>query len=451
MAKRSVCLLAAGILTTLGCLCAYAAYRARILTIDGEIGRGTVSYVRSGLASAEEAGSELVIIRLSTPGGLLDAAFAARDLLLGTKIPTVAYVDREAISAGALIALACETILFAPGGVMGAATVFTSDVDGQYVEAPEKMQSAVRTVFRATAEARERDPQIAEAMVDASIEIDGLTEAGKLLTLTALEAATWGFSDGEADSLSSLLADRGYGPDEAVSYESRLVDRVVETMTSSALAALLLVIGLLGLIIEMMIPGFGIAGVVGALCLGAFFWSHFLVGLAGWESIALLIGGLLAVLFEIFVFTTADFGFAGVVGLVLIGLGFYTSMVGPFTDRAAALRAIGIVSAGVVFAVVVAVMLISKLPKSRLRFGGVILSSAITGTAFDRKRGQPKQSSWVGRRGVAATDLHPVGTGEFGSDRIDVVCEEGHLSKGTPLVVVKDEGYRKVVRRIKED
>ncbi len=405
---------------------AHAANRAWVLTVEGEIGRGTVSYLRSGLADAEEAGAELVVVRLATPGGLLDSAFAARDLLLSAETPTVAFVDREALSAGALVALACETIVFAPGGVMGAATAFTFDASGEYVEAPEKTQSAVRTLFRATAEARDRDPTVAEAMVDTSVEIPGLIASGELLTLTAQEALAWAYAEAVVDSLDVLLADRGIAPSEVLSYQRRFIDPVAEVLTSSALAAILLVVGLLGLIIEMMIPGFGVAGLIGALCLGAFFWSHFLVGLAGWESIAFLLGGLLAVVFEVFVFTAADFGFAGIVGLVLIGLGFYSSMVGPFTDRAAALRAIGIVSAGVVFAIAVAAILIGKLPKSRLRLGGVILSSAITGRAFDKKGEPRKPSESVGRRGVAATDLHPVGTGEFGEDlAVFLPCPDG--------------------------
>ncbi|MFC2077231.1 nodulation protein NfeD [Candidatus Bipolaricaulota bacterium] len=430
---------------------AHAADRVWVLTVEGEIGRGTVSYLGSGLSDAEQGGAELVIVRLATPGGLLDSAFASRDLLLSAELPTVAFVDREALSAGALIALACESIVFAPGGVMGAATAFTFDASGEYVEAPEKTQSAVRTLFRATAEARDRDPTVAEAMVDATVEIPGLTEEGKLLTLTAQEAVSAGYADQIADSVDAFVSERGFTSAETVSYQRRLLDGIVEVMTSTPLAAILLVVGLLGLIVEMMIPGFGIAGIIGALCLGGFFWSHVLVGLAGWESLVFVIGGFLAIIFEIFVFTAADFGFAGVVGLVLIGLGFYTSMVGPFTDRGEAVRAIGIVSAGVVFSIVVAAILIGKLPKSRLRLGGVILSSAIGGTAFDKKGGRTKASEWVGRRGTAVTDLHPVGMGEFGAVRIDVVCEEGHLPKGTPLLIVKDEGYRKVVRRIKED
>lgn len=449
MMKKHAILLV--ILASLIGLSAHAADRVWVLDIDSEIGRGTASYVRGGIVAAEEAAAELIVVVLATPGGLLDSALVARDFLLATSIPTIAFVDREALSAGALMALACETIIFAPGGVMGAATAVTFDASGALVEAPEKTQSAVRTLFRATAEARGRDPQIAEAMVDTTVVVDGLTEAGRLLTLTALEAQRVGYADGLADNLDAILTDRGFSADEAVEHESRPIDYAAEIITSTILAAVLLVVGLLGLIIEMMIPGFGIAGVIGALCLGAFFWAHFLVGLAGWESIAFVIGGLFAVIFEIFVFTAADFGFAGIVGLVLVGLGFYTSMVGPLTDRSAALQAIGIVSVGVVAALAIAALLISRLPKSRLRLGGVILSNAISGSAFDKSSKRGRESAWVGRRGIAATDLRPVGTGSFGADRIDVVCEEGHLPKGTPLIVVRDEGYRKVVRKLEEE
>ncbi|MCK4356521.1 hypothetical protein KAW44_05505, partial [Candidatus Bipolaricaulota bacterium] len=209
----------------------------------------------------------------------------------------------------------------------------------------------------------------------------------------------------------------------------------------------LITIGTLGLIAEMLIPGFGIPGIVGLTCLGAFFWSHSLVGLAGWESLLFLLGGLVAILLEIFVFTAVDFGVAGLAGLVLVGLGFYTSMVGPFTQPAETMQAIGAVSAGLVLALAGTVLLITRLPKTRLRLGGVILSSAITGKAFDKTKKKRVASPWLERQGMAATDLHPVGTGEFDGERADVVCEEGFLPKGTPIVVTRDDGYRKVVKK----
>lgn len=417
-----------------------------VLTIDGQIGRGTVSYLRQGLSEAEEAGARTVVIVFSTPGGYLDSAVASRDAILDAKIPTIAYVDREAYSAGALLAIACEEIYFAPGGVIGAATPVYFE-SGTMKEAPEKIVSATRKLFAAVAEARGRSPEIAEAMVDRDVEIEGLIEKGKLLTLTSQEASQWGYSEGEVGSLAELLEANGLAKAQVVHFSRRWIDSVVEVLTQSWVAALLITIGMLGLIAEMLIPGFGIPGIVGLTCLGAFFWSHLLVGLAGWESLLFLLGGLVAVLLEIFVFTAVDFGAAGLAGLVLVGLGFYTSMVGPFTQPAETMQAIGAVSGGLVLALVGTVLLITRLPKTRLRFGGVILSSAITGKAFDKTKRKGAASPWLGRQGMAATDLHPVGSGEFVSERVDVVCEEGFLPKGTPIVVTRDDGYRKVVKK----
>ncbi len=425
-----------------------AAGAAWILTIDGEINAGTVSYLRRGLAGAAEAGAGAVVLVLATPGGYLDAATESRRMLLDAPIRTIAYVSSEAFSAGAAVAIACETILFSPGGVMGAATPVA--IVGQNLrEAPEKVISATRSLFRAAAELRGRPPEVAEAMVDRDVSIPGLIDRGKLLTLTAQDAATWGYSDGEVESIETWLSGQGFG--ELVAFEIRWVDSLIEALTSPLAVGLLITAGLLGLIVEMLMPGFGVPGLIGIACLGSFFWAHFLVGLAGWESIAFLLGGIVAVALEIFAFTAVDFGITGLIGLILIGLGFYTAMVGPFAGREQAVQAIAIVSGGLIASVVAAIVLLARLPKTRLRLGGIILSSAITGRSHNAAEPQEGAASeWIGRRGVAATDLRPVGTGLFGEDRIDVVCEEGHLTKGTPIVVIRDDVYRKVVREVKE-
>jgi membrane-bound serine protease (ClpP class) len=446
--KRTVSLI--GLLSLFLCsLLAFADGEAWILTIDGEIHSGTVAYLRRGIREATEAGAGVVVLVLATPGGTLDAAVASRGVLLDAAIPTVAYVSREAFSAGAAIAIACETILFSPGGVMGAATPVTL-VGEDMREAPEKVISATRKLFRATAEIRGRPPEVAEAMVDRDVSIPGLIEEGKLLTLTAREAAEWGYSDGEVTSIESWLAEQGYG--EPIRFQVRWIDELVEILTSPVAVGLLITAGLLGLIVEMLVPGFGIPGLIGIACLGAFFWTHFLVGLAGWESIAFLFGGIVAIALEIFAFTAVDFGLSGLLGLILIGLGFYTAMLGPFSGREQAVQAIAIVSVGLIVSVASAIILLARLPRTRLRLGGIILSSAITGRSHEKAEGaQAAASKWVGRRGIAATDLHPVGSGVFDEERIDVVCEEGFLPQGTPIVVIQDDLYRKVVRRTEKE
>jgi len=420
-----------------------------VLSIEGEIGSGTVSYLKKGLAEAALAGAEACLIRFSTPGGYLDAAMAARDVILEAELPTIAYIDREAYSAGALLAISCDRVYFAPGGVLGAATPVYFDAAGQLVEASEKEISAVRALFRATAELRGRPPEVAEAMVDPDVEVPGLVERGKLLTLTAVAAEGCGYSDGEAEGLEGALALAGLADANIVRFEYRWVDQAVDLLTRPEVAGLLIAVALVGLIWELLIPGFGLAGTVGLAALAAFFWAHFIVGLAGWESILFFLGGMLAILLEAFVFTATDFGLAGLAGLVLIGLGFYTSMVGPFTGSDQAVWAIVSVSLGILVAVLGTFFILARIPKTRLRLGGVVLKQAITSRAFEG-RGAKVQSPWIGRVGVAATDLHPVGAGDFSGQRVDVVCEEGFLPKGTTIVVVEDQGYRKVVRRVKE-
>ena len=419
------------------------------LEIDGEIGSGTVTYLGKGLAEAAAAGADAAVIRFSTPGGYLDAAMAARDVILDASVPTIAYIDREAYSAGALLAIACERIYFAPGGVLGAATPVYFDPSGRMEEAPEKVISAVRALFRATAELRGRPPELAEAMVDPDVEIEGLVGRGKLLTLTAETAAEWGYSDGEADGLEEILEAEGLGKAQLVGFSYRWVDRAVDILTRPEIAGLLITIAVGGLILEMLIPGFGLPGTVGLAGLALFLWSHFIVGLAGWESLLFLLGGVVAIVLEVFVFTATDFGLAGLAGLVLIGLGFYTSMVGPFTQPDQAIWAILAVSVALAVSLAASFFILARIPKTRLRLGGVVLQQVITGHAFDRPR-RGASTQWPGRRGVAVTDLHPVGAGEFSGERVDVLCEEGFLPKGTPILVIKDEGYRKVVRKAKE-
>jgi len=433
------CLLAAGTM---------AQGDAWILTIDGDIGLGTVTYLQRGMAEAADAEANLIVLALTTPGGLLDSAVEARRLLLDAPAPTLAFVDGEALSAGALLAVSCERILYSPGSVIGAATPVYF-FEERMLEAPEKTISAVRTMFRASAELYGRRADVAEAMVDRTISIPGWVESGKLLTLTSLDAAALGYSDGEVDSIESWLEAEGYG--EPIVFQTRWVDNLIEVLTSPVAVALLITIGLLGLIVEMLMPGFGIPGLIGIACLGFFFWAHFLVGLASWESIAFLLGGIVAVGLEIFAFTAVDFGLAGLVGLVLIGLGFYTAMVGPFAGREQVVQAVGIVAGGLIFSVVAGIVLLTRLPKTRLRLGGIILSSAITGRSHDANSENAAETAWVGRVGVAATDLRPVGSGIFEEERTDVVCEEGFLAKGTPIVVIRDEVYRKIVRQIKEE
>lgn len=172
-----------------------------LMDVSGTIDLGLAPYTKRVLREAEALGATAVILHINTPGGRVDAAIQMRDALLDTRLETIAFINKEAYSAGALIALAARKIYMTGGAVIGAAT----PVDQQGQKVGEKYVSAIRKLFRATAEHNGRPPEVAEAMVDEDVAIPGLIDKGKLLTLTTQEALTWQVADGQIDTLDLLL------------------------------------------------------------------------------------------------------------------------------------------------------------------------------------------------------------------------------------------------------
>jgi membrane-bound serine protease (ClpP class) len=182
--------------------------RVYVVQIDGVIDLGLAPFLARAIREAESAGAAAVLLEINTFGGRVDAAVAMRDTLLGSPVRTIAFVNQRAISAGALIALACETLIMTTGGTIGAATPVVGG-GGPPQPADEKSVSYVRTEFRATAESRNRPGALAEAMVDAETEIPGVIGAGKLLTMTASEAIEHKLADLKADTLEAALVAAG--------------------------------------------------------------------------------------------------------------------------------------------------------------------------------------------------------------------------------------------------
>lgn len=304
-----------------------------VAPISGVIDSGLAPYLSRVLDEAATAGAEAVLLPIDTPGGRLDAVLQMRDALLGSEVRTIAFVDRTAFSAGALIAIASNEIYMAPGAVMGAAT----PVDGATGEAAEeKIISAVRTTFKATAEARGRDPVVAEAMVDPDVVIDGLVARGELLTLTANEAVASGYAEGIVNSRAEALAAAGLAGTATVETEPSLAERLVRVITDPAVSSILIALGVLLLIADLFVEGFGLMGAAGLGLLALFFWGHYLAGLTGWEDVALVILGLLLIAVEILV--VPGFGIPGVLGLAALLGGLFLAMLGRDIESPAGLE-----------------------------------------------------------------------------------------------------------------
>ncbi len=408
------------------------------IPIEGVIDRGLGPFVERGLAAAEKAGARFVIIDINTPGGRIDAAWQIVDAIQNSPVPVYAFVDR-ALSAGAMIALAAEAIYVEPGATIGAATPVT----GEGQKTSEKMVSAMRSEFRALAEARGRDPRIAEAMVDEEIEITGVVEAGKLLTLTADEALDLGYAKGMHSSLNDLVRELGQDASDVTTIQPNWAELIVRFLTNPVVAPLLLTLGFLGLLFEVKTPGFGFGGLAGLIGLSLFFGAHLIVGLAGWEELMLITAGLVLIAVEVFIIP--GFGVAGTLGIVSVGAGVVLSMLGRFptlTDMGFAFSA---VVAAMIITAVFAYAFLRHLRWSR-RLGGLFLRQA-TAKEAGYISGDVR-SDLVGQQGTAATTLRPAGVGMFGDERIDVVTEGPWIEAGRSIQILRSEGYRHVVREV---
>jgi membrane-bound serine protease (ClpP class) len=408
--------------------------------IHGVIERGIAPFLARSIREAESTGARAVILDIETPGGRVDAAQIMVDAIRDADVPVYAFVNHRAFSAGALIALATDGIWMRPGSVMGAATPIT----GEGEKASEKIVSAMRSEMRALAEDLGLDPRIAEAMVDESIEIEGVSESGQLLTLTTEEAVRVGYASEVAD-WDALLARLDLSGAQVHETSVNWAESIVRFLTHPAVAPLLLSLGMLGLIVEIKTPAFGLAGIAGLTALGLFFGGHYIVGLAGLEELLLLLGGIALLAIEAFVLP--GFGVAGVFGLLAVGSGVMLSMVSNLSSAADLTMAAGVLALSGIVVVIVGWALIRQIPGSgRFAKSGLMLEDQTRTSAGYSS--STARAELMGATGVAITDLRPSGTVEVGEDRIDVVAESQWITSGTRVRVLRYDGSSYVVRAV---
>jgi membrane-bound serine protease (ClpP class) len=430
---------------------AFAAARAEdrrpvvyVAPIDGIIDLGLAPFVRRVLKEAGDAGAAAVILEINTFGGRVDAAVQIRDALLGAQLPTVAFVNKRAISAGALIGLAAEKLVMAGGGTIGAATPVQMGQPGAAAQpVEEKTVSYVRKEFRATAESRKRPPLLAEAMVDADVAIPKVIEKGKLLTLTTEEALRNRLIDFRADTLESTLEQLGLSGAELIRASPNWAENLVRILTHPVVSSLLITVGVLGLLIEIRTPGFGVPGAVGISSLSLFLWGHWLVQLAGWEELLLVAGGLVFLLLEaLFI---PGFGVVGALGIVAVLGGLALSMVGAGVTTATMLLAAARVVLSLLAALIASLVLLRLLP--HLPFGRRLILATGLSAAEGYASAPSSDGHWLGRRGRASSTLRPAGIAEIDGERVDVVSDGELIDAGEPIEVTRVDGNRIVVRR----
>ncbi|HXI19501.1 MAG TPA: NfeD family protein, partial [Gemmatimonadales bacterium] len=405
------------------------------------IENGLAPYIARGIREANARGASAVYLDLDTPGGRVDAAERIAYAIRASRIPVYAFVDPRAYSAGAMIALATNGIYMQKGAVLGAAT----PVNGQGTKMPEKYVSAMRGEFRSLAEERGLDPRIAEAMVDENLGAPGLATPGQLVTLSTGEALRVGYAKGQVANQAELLSAIGLPDARVVPVEINWAELVVRFLTNPIVSPLLLSLGILSLLAEIKAGAHGLGLLIGLSALGLFFGSSLILGLAGLEEIILLGLGVVAIAVEVFLLP--GFGIAGILGALLIGAAIVLAMLGNFPTGGDVVQALLVLAASVIITVAVGYAWLRHLPNSR-RFNGLILrDSAQSAEGFVSA---VPRVELVGKIGVALTDLRPAGMATVEGERIDVVTEGEYLRTGSRVEVLRSEGYRHVVRAARE-
>lgn len=422
-----------------------------IFDITQEINSTTWIYTQKALREANMSQAECIILRLNTYGGEVTYADSIRTAILYHNTPVIAYIDNNAASAGALISLACDKIYMRHGSSIGAATV-VNGVDGQAM--PDKYQSYMRSIMRSTAEAHGKDsvgcwvrnPQIAEAMVDESIEIKGVIERGKTLTFTAQEAVNNGYCEGIVDSIPQILEIEGYDVQQCniKQFQPTATDSAKGWLLNTTLRSILIMLILGGLYFELQQPGIGFPLLISIGASILYFAPLYIEGLAAnWEIIIFVVGIVLIVL-ELFV--TPGFGVLGISGILIVIMSLVFAMLNnvdfdfsnvTIPDISQSLATVFI---GLIITILAAIWLSTKIGSK-----GIWAKMALT-TSQQTEHGyvgvDTSVNKLIGSLAFTSTDLHPSGKISVDNRVYDAVAIHSFIPKGSKVKIIRIESGR---------
>ena len=409
-------------------------YRIRL---DQDIDPSAQRLVVLGLEKAAEAEADYVLLDINTYGGAVNAADSIRAAILRYEKPVIAYVNMQAASAGALISIACDSIYMRTGSSIGAATVVnqTGEV------APDKYQSFMRGMMRATAKANGRDPEIAELMVDTA----------NVLSLTPDEAIEVGYCEGIAEEVGDVAKIVAGGNEfiiKDMEEDMTWLDRLIQFLLNPLLQSIFMMMIIGGIFVEIRTPGIGLpllTAVVGALL---YFAPGYLGHLVSYWEILLFVVGLILIAMEIFVIP--GFGVCGITGIIAVVVSLAFAMVDNAElfhwdgtlNLEPVLMPLGIVIISSAAAIFGSVWLVKKLYETR-SFDHIALRQSLTG-----EEGfvgvVSGLESLVGQEVIVFTDMRPSGKVRTADGRIFEASMKfgGYAVKGQTLKVVSTEQGR---------
>lgn len=404
------------------------------IPIYEEVEKGLHAFLKRSIHDAEEAGADAIIFDINTPGGFVDSAEKIINLLDSTSIRKIAYINSEALSAGAYLALHTDEIYMSPNGTIGAAAVIESNGNA----ADKKATSAWKAKMINAAQLTGKDPIYAQAMADETVHLPKYrAPKGELLTLSSAEALEVKYSNGTVSSFEELLKVTNLSGAKVVETEQAFVESLARFVTNPIIVPILLSIASLGLILELYSPGFGVAGTMGLISLGLFFFGHLVAGLAGYESIIIFVIGVILIIAEFFL----PFGISGILGVAAIIFSIILAGGDLVQMSIAVLIALTVAIIGMV-------IMMKFFRKGLKALNKVILTDATTteqGYVSNQNR-----LDLVGKLALTMTPLRPAGTIRIDNERIDAVSDGSFIGKDKLVKIIKVEGSRIVVREATE-
>ncbi len=401
---------------------------------------------QKALQEARDINAELIVIDMNTYGGMVESADSIRTAIMQSPIPVYVFINNNAASAGALISIACDSIYMRPGSNIGAATVVNQSGE----QMPDKYQSYMRATMRSTAETNGRDPEIAEAMVDERIEIEGITEEGEVITFTSKEAIKHGFAEGERNSIQEILDKNGMGDYTVIKQQLTATDKIIGFLISPVVNGLLIMIIIGGLYFELQTPGLGFPSAASVIAALLYFAPLYIEGLAANWEILVFIAGVILVAIEIF--ALPGFGIAGGAGVLLMITGLTLSMVDNIGFRFTMGSLDNLVKA---FFTVITAMLLSLVGSIYLG-KRMFTTSAFGHLALDSVQAKEEgytsvdnnYSSVIGKEGEALTTLRPSGKIEIDDEIYDAYSDAGFIEKGSRIKVAGYTNTQLKVRKV---
>ena len=448
-----------------------------VIPVNGDVEPAMAAYIERAVLEAGTDTEAIIVLEIDTFGGRVDSALKIVDTMTGIKGPrTIAFVKNKAISAGALIALSCNELVMQPNTTIGDCAPISFTQEGPAMLG-EKFQSPLRAKFRTLARRNGYPVALAESMVSAHLEIhevkmadrtlylnatdlEGMTKdeqekiiskkvvvaEDELLTMDDAEALTLGFSKMTASSIPDMLDQLNIKDYKITRLEPSWSEALGRFLTS--ISPILMMIGMAALYAEYKAPGFGLPGLVGILCLGLVFGNQYIVGLADYTELILILLGLVFLGFEVLVIP--GFGVAGIAGFTCIALGMILSFQDfvlpdpnlPWQGDILLDNLTKVMGSFVVAFILGLFFLSYFFPRLGKLVKGPYLDTTLAESHADsHEAGKVK----VGELGTASTFLRPAGKAQFGDRNIDVVTEGDYIEKGTPVKILDIKGNRVVV------